>query len=964
MAEQTADRHDLAKDLAAALAEPAFASLARAGAPVVVAEGDPGQGVPAQVVHASASALALFAVADRDELSRRLFASDEPGAQRLAHLARVILPGAAARLERLSLRFDSLPETVTFLCRRTPGEKPLFVLAGLGLRAGQGRKRPSAQVSPADNSPAHSSNAQGTRADTHSLSQGSAFGVASVTKVSTPAPAENSDGLDALRADLQHRYPGLPPARFLWRSDAGNIVTEVTPPLAEIVGPGCANIVGRDLVEAATALGLDRHGKLAAALLGRATFSGVELDWPIDHAAAAAPVTLGALPAFDRDRGFEGWRGFGVIHLDRLHPAAPSVGLPLLGQPPLQPPHLEPTPAEKDDAPAPPVIAPFSGVVVPLRPLAQMRPSAPAETGDGRRETGDGRREDAAGQPGAREGEDEKALVTLAPHERNAFREIARTLGARKDAVPTEASREGADGKQAEIGALRSGETAPDAKLVDANLLDANLLDALPIGLLVAHGDSAVFANRLLLDWLGFVDVAALEKAGGLRAACTSGMLEFAPSERRTLLLRSASGESFAVDARSAKTLWQDAPAEFYALLRPSTAALEKRIGVLEAGLRQRESEADETLDILDTASDGFVLVNAEGAVLGMNRAAETLFGANRAEMSGKDFLSLLAPESHATAQAFFTQAKANDQKGGCEALGRPRQGGAMGGLIPLHLTFGRLGKPQNGKFCLVLRDLSQWKQAEGAMRQARVQAERDNQAKSEFLAKVSHEIRTPLNAILGFAEVIMDERFGPVGNARYKDYLKDIHASGSHVMSLVNDLLDLEKIESGNQELTFTAVDVNRIVAECVSLIQPQANRDKVITRLALSARLPSIQADERSVRQIVLNLLANAVRYNEPGGQVIVSTALSESGHAILRVKDTGIGMSEKDLQTALQPFRQVDPGRGGGAGLGLPLTKALTEANHAGFAIRSRKGEGTLVEITFPLAPAEASVAGKTG
>ncbi len=317
-------------------------------------------------------------------------------------------------------------------------------------------------------------------------------------------------------------------------------------------------------------------------------------------------------------------------------------------------------------------------------------------------------------------------------------------------------------------------------------------------------------------------------------------------------------------------------------------------------------------------------------------------------------------PNSHAAALEAFARLKTKAEKDGCEATARTRQGGA----IPLRLTFGRLGKIDNGKFCLVLRDISQWRQAEGATEQARAQAERDSQAKTEFLAMVSHEIRTPLNAILGFAEVIMDERFGPIGNARYKDYLKDIHASGSHVMSLVNDLLDLSKIESGKWELAFAAVDANRVVAECVSLIQPQANREKVITRLALAARLPAIFADERSLRQIVLNLLANAVRYNEPGGQVIVSTALSDSGHAILRVKDTGIGMSETDLQKAMEPFRQVDPGRGGGAGLGLPLTKALVEANHAGFAIRSRKGEGTLVEITFPLAPAAISAAGKAG
>jgi signal transduction histidine kinase len=246
-------------------------------------------------------------------------------------------------------------------------------------------------------------------------------------------------------------------------------------------------------------------------------------------------------------------------------------------------------------------------------------------------------------------------------------------------------------------------------------------------------------------------------------------------------------------------------------------------------------------------------------------------------------------------------------------------------------------------------------------MEEARDQAQRDSQAKSQFLAKVSHEIRTPLNAILGFAEVIMDERFGPIGNARYKEYLNDIHASGAHVMSLVNDLLDLSKIEAGRVDLDFAAVDANRVVSECLAMIQPQANRGKVITRLALASGLPAILADERSLRQIVLNLLANAVRYNDPGGQVIVSTALSESGHAIFRVKDTGVGMSESELDKAMEPFGQVAPQRAaGGTGLGLPLTKALADANHAGFTIRSRKNEGTLVEVTFPLAPDAAKAA----
>ena len=234
----------------------------------------------------------------------------------------------------------------------------------------------------------------------------------------------------------------------------------------------------------------------------------------------------------------------------------------------------------------------------------------------------------------------------------------------------------------------------------------------------------------------------------------------------------------------------------------------------------------------------------------------------------------------------------------------------------------------------------------------AREEAERANAAKSAFLARVSHEIRTPLNAIIGFAEVMMEERFGPIGSERYKEYLKDVHTSGVHVLSLVNDLLDLSKIEAGKMELVVEQIDVNAIIGECVSIMQPQANQHRVIVRLSLAPRLPRIRADERSLRQILLNLLSNAVKFNEPGGQVIVSSALTDAGYVVIRVKDTGIGMSDEEIAIALEPFRQVDTSRKTvGTGLGLPVTKALVEANHASFLIKSRKHEGTLIEVAFP-------------
>jgi signal transduction histidine kinase len=243
---------------------------------------------------------------------------------------------------------------------------------------------------------------------------------------------------------------------------------------------------------------------------------------------------------------------------------------------------------------------------------------------------------------------------------------------------------------------------------------------------------------------------------------------------------------------------------------------------------------------------------------------------------------------------------------------------------------------------------------AESELRDAKREAQKAAAAKAEFLAKVSHEIRTPLNSITGFAEVIMTERFGPIGNERYGEYLKDIHAAGTHLVSLLNDLLDLSKIETGQLSLTFANVSLNDLTQQCVGIMQPQANRARIIIRSSLTPSLPLIVADERTLRQIVINLLANSIRFTGPGGQVIVSTALSDSGEVVLRVRDTGVGMSEKDIETALEPFRQAATSGSwgsGGTGLGLPLTKALAEANRANFSIKSAPNAGTLVEVAFP-------------
>ncbi len=221
-----------------------------------------------------------------------------------------------------------------------------------------------------------------------------------------------------------------------------------------------------------------------------------------------------------------------------------------------------------------------------------------------------------------------------------------------------------------------------------------------------------------------------------------------------------------------------------------------------------------------------------------------------------------------------------------------------------------------------------------------------------DFLAKVSHEVRTPLNSIIGFAELMLQERFGPISNPRYKGYTEDIHQSGLYALSLLNDLLDISKIEAGKFELDFTAVDVGDVVESCVASLQPLAKRTRIVLRTSLTPDLPLVVADPRRLKQTLLNLLTNAIKFTTEGGQVIVSGTLVD-GELRVRVRDNGVGMSKNEIAYAMQPFHQLDtaPRRQSGTGLGLPLTKALADANRARLELSSEPGVGTSADIIFP-------------
>lgn len=378
----------------------------------------------------------------------------------------------------------------------------------------------------------------------------------------------------------------------------------------------------------------------------------------------------------------------------------------------------------------------------------------------------------------------------------------------------------------------------------------------------------------------------------------------------------------------------------------PRLAALGEQVA--EARRRLREMTA-----VLDTATDGVVIVDEGGVVESVNASAEALFGLEAEEMVGRRFDDLLTPASRQSALDYLSGLR---DSGVASLLneGREVEAAAGVGSIPLFMTMGRISSEEGQRFCAVLRDITHWKRIESELTAAKRAAEDASTQKSEFLRRVSDEIRAPLNRIIGSAEAMIEERYGPIENERYREYLRDIRAAGENVVNLVNDLLDITRIEAGKLALDFSAVPLNEIVREAIALMNPQAGRARVVLRSSLSREVPAIVGDERTLRQVVMNLLSHSVRHAGPGGQVIVSTSLSESGEALLRVRDTGHGMSEEEVARALEPFRDLSIASladRAGTGLGLPLTKALVEANRASLSIRSARGEGTVLTVTVP-------------
>ncbi|CAH1654334.1 Cell-division control histidine kinase PdhS [Hyphomicrobiales bacterium] len=902
--------------------------------------------------------------------------------QRLDALAGGLASPAGIRLERLRLTSGFTAQPVTCGCKLLPGPGGKAILA-IAVSAAELRR----------------------------------LGIAIPRESDAPRPVAAQEIVPP-QADATVRPAVI---RFLWQSDSEGRLTSLSDQIAALSGAGAAAaLIGRHWRDLLGSTFLDRDGGLLERFATAATWSGHVLLWRTDSPGEGARVELSGMPVRDARRALSGFRGFGIARLSEREPfpleptpaaqpaAAPPPAVEAAGDAPSAAAieamsEAEAPPEQPDDA-TPPLLPeealPATPRVEAHATRQEVEPDAAAEPGKGEAEANPPaqQQQDAlpATTPAARSGNivqlrDTPAPTTLRPvlepskphlssAERNAFREIAKALGARlagddepgAPRLPPAAPLQVRDDEEAPVAAKAVTE-AGSASARQRNS-HADVLDRLPVAVLVNRGEEALYANRTLLDLLDYADLADLRAGGNVSRL----IKEATRAEGGAMTLLDRTGHLVGVDAVLSSVSWQDEPATLMAFRHPNGGGGEvpvltpeeaeeaelaaefaaeeaesaARVEALRLDAEVRDDRIAELTAMLDTATDGVVTIDDRGRILSLNKAAEALFGYDQREVTGELFTLLFAGESHAPALDYLEGLKgggvASVLNDGREVVGRVRQGGK----IPLFMTMGQIAHGAEPRFCAVLRDITAWKKTEGELVDARKAAEMASAQKSDVLAKISHEIRTPLNAIIGFAEVMAEERFGPIANERYKEYLRDIHQSGGYVISLVNDLLDLAKIEAGKLDLDFASVNLNEIALSTVALLQPEAQRGRVVLRSGLSPKLPPVVADERSIKQIAINLLSNAVKFTDAGGQVIISTALGDQGEAILRVRDTGIGMDDDELKLALEPFRQVPTTRrAGGTGLGLPLTKALVEANRAAMSITSVKKEGTLVEITFP-------------
>ncbi len=406
---------------------------------------------------------------------------------------------------------------------------------------------------------------------------------------------------------------------------------------------------------------------------------------------------------------------------------------------------------------------------------------------------------------------------------------------------------------------------------------------------------------------------------------------------------------------------------------RDETGALLRSMSVMQESIRtmverekaERQSAQRRLVDAIEGSREGVVLVDAEGRIVITNSQVAKLCPSVAPELvAGGNFGDAFSQVQ----SAVVWRADSVDPDNGM-ALHNPADDAFSVGEYQMTdgrwLRFSR-SATQDGGFILFIIDFTEIKEREELFKQAKLDAEVASRAKTNFLANMSHELRTPLNAIIGFSDIIAGQKFG-AGNAKYVEYARDILQSGQHLLSIINSVLDLARIEAGKLQIRIETVDFTWIIDQCDKMMRTQCAQAGLRFDVQCPAEPLLVDGEPAKLRQIVLNLLSNAIKFTPSEGSVALQARHNDDGDVEIRITDTGIGMTEDDIALAMTPFSQVDGAlarKYEGAGLGLPLTAGFVELHAGRMTIDSAPGSGTRVTVTFPRAAGEpASIASST-